>query len=128
MTIRFATVEDIPALVALGKRMHAITRFKRLEYREERVARSPREASQKGAGRYVCFVAESGSKQVVRPAGSAGATDLQRSVDRERHALRRAAGEADEWVWAAVAEGVRTVGEEPESDGNWVWDHRRIQG
>ena len=65
MTIRLATVEDIPALVALGRRMHAITRFRNFDYSEERVARSLRHVLEKGETRYVCFVAEDGLKQIV---------------------------------------------------------------
>ena len=65
MPIRFATVEDIPALVALGKRMHAITRFSRFEYRGDRVAKALHDAFEKGAGRYVCLVAEDGRNQVA---------------------------------------------------------------
>ncbi len=65
MPIRFAKVEDIPALVALGKRMHAITRFSRFDYREERVARALRDALERGAGRYVCLVAEDCNGQIV---------------------------------------------------------------
>lgn len=65
MAIRFATAQDIPALVALGKRMHAITRFNRFEYRGDRVAKALHDAIDKGAGRYVCLVAEDGGKQVV---------------------------------------------------------------
>lgn len=65
MAIRFATVEDIPALVALGKRMHAITRFRAFPYDEQRVAQALRAALEQGKGRYACFVAEDGGKQVV---------------------------------------------------------------
>jgi GNAT superfamily N-acetyltransferase len=65
MPIRFATVNDIPALVALGKRMHAITRFQRFAYHDARVANSLREAFEKGKGRYVCLVAEGSDKKVV---------------------------------------------------------------
>lgn len=65
MAIRFATVDDIPALVALGKRMHAITRFRVFRYDEERVSKALQSALAVGQGRYVCFVAEDGGKQVV---------------------------------------------------------------
>lgn len=65
MTIRFATAADIPALVALGKRMHAITRFKSFAYDEARVAKSLTDALIHGRGRYVCFVAQDVQAQVV---------------------------------------------------------------
>ena len=65
MAIRFATVDDIPALVALGKRMHAITRFRTFAFDEERVAQALRAALEKGKQRYVCFVAEDGDKQIA---------------------------------------------------------------
>jgi GNAT superfamily N-acetyltransferase len=65
MGIRFATLDDIPALVALGRRMHAITRFRTMPYDEGRVARSLRAALDQGKERYVCFVAEDSEGQVV---------------------------------------------------------------
>ncbi|MGH6626664.1 MAG: GNAT family N-acetyltransferase [Burkholderiaceae bacterium] len=65
MTIRFATAADIPALVALGRRMHAITRFQKFAYDETRVAQSLAEAFTHGRGRYVCFVAQDGRAQLV---------------------------------------------------------------
>jgi GNAT superfamily N-acetyltransferase len=64
-TIRFATRDDVPALVALGKRMHAVTRFRTMPYDQERVARTLRLVLEQGKGRYVCFVAEDGTGQVV---------------------------------------------------------------
>ncbi|MGH8857416.1 MAG: GNAT family N-acetyltransferase [Polaromonas sp.] len=65
MPIRFATPQDVPALVALGKRMHAITRFKSFTYNEARVAQALSAAIEKGNGRYVCFVAEDSARRVV---------------------------------------------------------------
>jgi GNAT superfamily N-acetyltransferase len=65
MAIRFATIEDVPALVELGRRMHAITRFRTFPFKEERVAQSLRSALGEGKSRYVCLVAEAGDKQVV---------------------------------------------------------------
>lgn len=38
MKIRFATQEDIPALVEVGRRIHAETRFKQFAFRPDRVA------------------------------------------------------------------------------------------
>lgn len=65
MTIRSATVADVPALVHLGKRMHAITRFKVFNFDEARVAKALHDALTLGRSRYVCIVAEDGQGQVV---------------------------------------------------------------
>lgn len=65
MTIRFATPSDVPALVQLGKHMHAITRFRKLDYDEARVAQSLTAALAQGKERYVCFVANDSQGQVV---------------------------------------------------------------
>lgn len=65
MTIRFAQVADVPALVQLGKHMHAITRFRTLEYDEARVAQSLTAALTQGNARYVGFVSEDSQGQVV---------------------------------------------------------------
>lgn len=58
MPIRFAIPEDIPALVQLGKRMHSLTRFRRYDYDERRVAAALRLALVEHRARYGCFVAE----------------------------------------------------------------------
>ena len=65
MTIRFATPADVPALVQLGKHMHAITRFRTLDYDEARVAQTLTAALAQGKERYVCFVSEDSQGQVV---------------------------------------------------------------
>lgn len=65
MTIRFATPADVPALVQLGKHMHAITRFRTLDYDEARVAQTLTTALAQGKDRYVCFVADDSQGQVV---------------------------------------------------------------
>ena len=65
MAIRFATPADVPALVALGKRMHAITRFRSFRYDEARVAQALHAALEQGKNRYVCFLAEDAEKQIV---------------------------------------------------------------
>ena len=57
MPIRFATPDDIPALVELGRRMHAITRFRCYSYDEARVAAALRKILGERS-RYACFVAE----------------------------------------------------------------------
>lgn len=65
MTIRFATPADVPALVQLGKHMHAITRFRTLDYDEARVAQTLTAALTQSKDRYVCFVADDSQGQVV---------------------------------------------------------------
>lgn len=65
MTIRFATPSDVPALVKLGKHMHAITRFRKFDYDEARVAQTLMSALVQGKDRYVCFVADDSQGQVV---------------------------------------------------------------
>jgi GNAT superfamily N-acetyltransferase len=40
MPIRFANPQDIPAMVALGSRMHQLTRFKKFDYQPDKVAAS----------------------------------------------------------------------------------------
>jgi L-amino acid N-acyltransferase YncA len=65
MAIRFATVQDIPALVALGQRIHGITRFQTLAYDEARVAQTLHAALTQRKDRYVCFVAVAADGQVV---------------------------------------------------------------
>ena len=65
MTIRFATPAHVPALVLLGKHMHAITRFRKLGYDEARVAQSLTAALTQGNARYVGFVSEDSQGQVV---------------------------------------------------------------
>lgn len=65
MTIRFANLDDIPSLVALGKRMHAITRFRTFAYNEDRVARALRQAIENRNGRYACFIADDSGGRLV---------------------------------------------------------------
>ncbi len=65
MTIRFAKLEDVPALVAGGKRMHALTRFKHLDYNEGKVARSFTEIITKGQQKYAFLVADDSQGQIV---------------------------------------------------------------
>jgi GNAT superfamily N-acetyltransferase len=65
MPIRFAQLADVPALVAGGKRMHALTRFKHFDYNEAKVAHSFTELITKGQHKYGFFVAEDGQRQVV---------------------------------------------------------------
>lgn len=65
MPIRFADLQDVPALVTLGKRMHAITRFSHFEFDEVRVAHALTAALTEGKKRYVCLVAEGSQDNLV---------------------------------------------------------------
>ena len=58
MPIRFATIADVPALVEVGLRMHALTRFKAFEYNGQKVARAFTDLIEKGKGKYVFLVAD----------------------------------------------------------------------
>ena len=57
MPIRFANTDDVPGMVALGQRMHAITRFKHFTFDGERLAQALRAALTDGKNRYTFFVA-----------------------------------------------------------------------
>ena len=65
MAIRFAQPKDIPALVELGRRMHALTRFRDQPYSEHKVGRAFEALIGKGEGKYVFFVAEDGQARVI---------------------------------------------------------------
>lgn len=65
MAIRLAQVEDVPALVEIGARMHALTRFRNLDYKPAKVAQALTEAITKGQHKYVFFVATGGEGKVV---------------------------------------------------------------
>ena len=65
MPIRFATINDVPGLVALGKQMHALTRFNTYPYEEARVAASLEHAFTKGKDKYVCIVGVNAQGQMA---------------------------------------------------------------
>lgn len=65
MPIRFAKLDDLPALVAGGRRMHALTRFRELDYNEDKVACAFTDLITKGQHKYVFFVAEDNAGRVV---------------------------------------------------------------
>ena len=65
MSIRFATPQDIPALVQLGQRVHTLSRFKSMPYDAQRVSQALHAAFEKSDGRYVCFVATDSAQQVA---------------------------------------------------------------
>jgi GNAT superfamily N-acetyltransferase len=65
MSIRFATSQDIPALVRLGERVHALSRFKTMPFDAQRVAAALHAAFEETSGRYVCFVATDSQSQVA---------------------------------------------------------------
>lgn len=61
MQIRFATLEDIPDLVELGRRFHALTRFRIYDYNASRVGEQLRALIENGRGSHCFFVAEDGA-------------------------------------------------------------------
>jgi GNAT superfamily N-acetyltransferase len=65
MAIRFAQIDDVPALVALGERMHALTRFRSLDYRPTKVAQALADVITKGQHKYVLLVATGAEGRIV---------------------------------------------------------------
>lgn len=65
MPIRFATVQDLPALVEVGRRMHALTRFKAFDFDAARVELGLRQLLENGQNKYVCLLAQDTAGQVV---------------------------------------------------------------
>lgn len=65
MTIRFATLDDVPALVEGGRRMHGLTRFRRFDYDERKVAAAFKDLITKGQHKYVFLVAQGSSGGIV---------------------------------------------------------------
>jgi GNAT superfamily N-acetyltransferase len=68
MSIRFATPQDIPALVE-GRRMHQLTRFKKFDYQGDKVAASFAQvianSNTQGQQKYVFLVADDSQGAIV---------------------------------------------------------------
>lgn len=68
MNIRFATLDDVPTFVEMGKQFHQNTRFRVYEYKPSRVAeqlRSVVHIGQNEKGTHCFFVAEDSQGQAV---------------------------------------------------------------
>lgn len=67
MKIRFATLNDIPACIEGGRRMHALTRFSAYDYNAERVAQNLRAVIETGhaKGTHCFLVAEDNAGQII---------------------------------------------------------------
>jgi GNAT superfamily N-acetyltransferase len=68
MKIRFATLEDVPALVEMGRRFHDLTRFRSYDYNPDRVAdqlRAVIHIGQNEKGSHCFFIAESDDGQPI---------------------------------------------------------------
>ena len=65
MPIRYAQISDVPALVQFGARMHALTRFRTQPYNAQKIAQTFVDLLDKGAGKYVFFVAQSADEILV---------------------------------------------------------------
>ncbi len=65
MPIRFATLQDVPALVELGRQMHAITRFQAFRFDGDQVNQALAAMLTKGRDRYVLLVAVNGQDAVL---------------------------------------------------------------
>jgi Acetyltransferase (GNAT) family len=69
MAIRFATLQDVPGMVALGSRMHQLTRFKHLDYLPAKVTASLTHVVHQNQNptqqKHVCLVALDATGAVV---------------------------------------------------------------
>lgn len=65
MPIRFATVDDIPALIELGRQMIGHTRFATFAYEPLRVQAQLHAALTEGKSRYVCLLAFDSEDRLV---------------------------------------------------------------
>lgn len=65
MNIRFATINDIPVFVELGKQVHKTTRFKQYGYNEEKMAKQLRAIVDDVKSTHCFFVAENDNKEPV---------------------------------------------------------------
>lgn len=65
MTIRFATLSDVPALVEGANRIHATTRFRGRPYDAQKVAQSFTELIEQRKSTYGFFVAEDVDGRIV---------------------------------------------------------------
>jgi len=62
MPIRFAQPADLPQLIALGARMHALTRFRDQPFEPAQLRASFEHLLERGDGRYAFLVAESAGR------------------------------------------------------------------
>lgn len=58
MKVRFATLNDVPAFVEMGRHFHAMTRFRAYDYNAERVAQNLNAVIGNPRGTHCFFVAE----------------------------------------------------------------------
>lgn len=65
MKIRFATQDDVPVFVEMGRRFHEMTRFRVYDYDAERMATSLKAVVQNPRGSHCFFVAEDSTGQSV---------------------------------------------------------------
>lgn len=89
MMIRFATLADVDACVAIGRRMHALTRFQAYDYDAARVAQQLRaviETGQNQRGSHCFLVAERavGFGDGTSAQDDAGPSDEARAPDHGR--------------------------------------------
>jgi GNAT superfamily N-acetyltransferase len=65
MSIRFATLNDVPTLIEIGSRMHAITRFKTYPFNAQKTANSLAALVRHDKGKYAVLVAENSEHKMV---------------------------------------------------------------
>jgi hypothetical protein len=58
MAVRIATQRDIPALIEIGRRIHAESRFQRMGYDADKLAHSAEQIVVSGHSTHCCFVSE----------------------------------------------------------------------
>jgi GNAT superfamily N-acetyltransferase len=65
MTIRFATLTDVPSLIEGASRMHALTRFRNQPFSAQKVAKSFADLITLGKGKYAFLVADRSDQRIV---------------------------------------------------------------
>ena len=65
MSIRFAALPDMPSLLILGERMHALTRFRSHPFERERLAQTLGGIITQGQGKYALLVAANTHEEIV---------------------------------------------------------------
>jgi L-amino acid N-acyltransferase YncA len=65
MSIRFATLNDIPTLIEIGRGMHAITRFKTYPFNAQKTANSLAALVRHDKGKYAMLVAKTSEHKIV---------------------------------------------------------------
>ena len=65
MKVRFATVDDLPALIDLGRRIHAESRFRGFSYDPSKLLQTGQRVLNSTTGTHCCFVAEASTGKLA---------------------------------------------------------------